>query len=109
MNPLDRQVGPFTVSCNGVLLLKRLDLAETFGSRLRGLLGRDQLPQDEGLYLAPCRAVHTFGMRFALDLLFVDRQWRVQRVVRHVGAGRMAWGGWQAHGVIEMTAGTLKG
>ncbi len=46
--------------------------AETFYLRLRGLLGRRQLQEDEALHLQPCKDVHTFGMKYDLDIVFLD-------------------------------------
>lgn len=52
-------------------VLAALEVAESFPSRLRGLLGRDGL--DGALLIRPARSVHTFGMRFAIDVAFCDR------------------------------------
>lgn len=71
--------------------------------RLRGLLGRRGLPDRRGLWLRT-RSVHTVGMRFALDLVWIDRDGRVVRVDRGVGPGRIR-GCRTAHGVIELRAG----
>jgi len=59
-------------------VLASVELAESFGARLRGLLGRDGL--DGALLLRPARAVHTIGMRFAIDVAFCDRDLRVLAV-----------------------------
>ncbi len=89
----------------GHILIPRVWMAEGFWSRGRGLLGRDRLDAGEALYLAPCHAVHTLGMRFALDLVFVDRNLRVRRMLWNVPPGRCVWGGLRSHGVLEMQAG----
>ena len=82
--------------------------ASTFWSRMRGLLGRKGLGPGEALLIDRCGSVHTVGMRFALDLVFVDRAWRVLRVVRGVPPGRwMVSGGWRAARVYESEAGRL--
>jgi len=83
-----------------------VEIAATFWRRAVGLLGRRVLPPGRGLWLVPCAAVHTFGMRFSLDLVFLDRELRVVRVVRNVPAGRLARGG-GAHSVLEIAAGWL--
>jgi uncharacterized membrane protein (UPF0127 family) len=62
--------------------------ADTRRARLRGLLGH-RSPPPFALRLAPCRSVHTFGMRFALDLHWLDRDGAVLRVDRAVPPGRM--------------------
>ena len=91
----------------GRVLLDRVELAGDALSRMRGLLGRDGLAPGQGMYLAPCGIVHTVGMRFALDLVFVDRGLRVVRVARDVPAGRIVSGGRRAHGVFEIQSGWL--
>jgi len=59
-------------------------------SRRTGLLGRDRLADSHALVLAPCGAVHTFGMRFAIDVLFVDADGTVLKIVEALGAWRIA-------------------
>jgi uncharacterized membrane protein (UPF0127 family) len=58
--------------------------------RMRGLLGRAPLRTGEALLIVPCASVHTFGMRYTLDLAFLDRDWRVVRTVPGVMPWRMA-------------------
>ncbi|MEZ5511100.1 MAG: DUF192 domain-containing protein [Gammaproteobacteria bacterium] len=55
----------------------RVELANTFWSRLVGLLNRSSLDDDQGILLIPCTSIHTFGMRFAIDVVFLDRDGRV--------------------------------
>ncbi len=59
-----------------------VEIAGTRKSRRRGLLGRDRLDEASAMLLAPCTAVHTAGMRFAIDVVFVDRQGYAVKVVR---------------------------
>jgi uncharacterized protein len=83
------------------------ETAETAASRSHGLLGRDSLAEGDGLILDPCRLIHTFFMRFAIDVVFFDRRQRVTRVARDVAPFRLAWGGWSARVTLELPAGTL--
>ena len=75
--------------------------------RARGLLGREGLDEGVCLLLRPCRLVHTVGMRFALDLVFLDAQGRVVKCLRNVRPGRIAWGGFRARATLEAQAGWL--
>lgn len=61
-----------------------LDLKEATGffPRLKGLIGKSELAADEGLWMARCRAIHTFGMRFAIDVVFLDGDLMVKKVVK---------------------------
>ncbi len=88
-------------------LLAVAETANTAASRTQGLLGRDSLAPGQGLILDPCRLIHTFFMRFAIDVVFVDRRQRVTRVARDVRPFRFAWGGWSARATLELPAGTL--
>lgn len=92
----------------GVVWVKEVERAATWPERVRGLLGRNGLGPDAALLIERCGAVHTVGMRFALDLVFVDRQWRVTRVARNIRPGRLVvWGGWRAVRVLEIEAGRI--
>ena len=50
----------------------RIHVARSFLQRARGLLGRAPLAADEALLIRPCSSIHTFGMRFAIDVVFID-------------------------------------
>jgi uncharacterized protein len=80
-------------------------VADSFATRALGLLVGKPLGGGEGLLIAPCASIHTFGMRYAIDVVFVDRGGCVLRVCPAVQAGRMrvARG---ARGVLELRAGT---
>lgn len=79
-----------------------------FWERMRGLLGRNGLPEGE-VYLFPhCNAVHTFGMRFAIDIAFLDRNGNVLSLRENVRPWRMVFGGRKAVSTVEAQAGWLK-
>jgi uncharacterized protein len=84
----------------------RIEIAGTAGRRNKGLLGRARLNPGEGLWIVPCEAVHTFAMKFAIDLLYLDKAQRVVKVRHAVRPGRIS-GALRAHSVIELPAGTL--
>ena len=91
----------------GVELISRVDGAYRMHERMRGLLGKRGLPPGQALHIAPCNAIHTMGMRFTLDLAFLDRNLVVVRVVRGLRPWRMATGGPRAASVLEMEHGWL--
>ena len=62
--------------------LARVEMAETARERARGLLGRSSLPQGQSMWLAPCRSIHTIGMRFAIDVAFCDTEGVVVKTVQ---------------------------
>lgn len=69
----------------------RYPVAKDFRTRLRGLAWRDRAAAGPGLLIPRCSSVHTFGMRFALDLFFLDRAGRVIAVRRRVPPRRVVW------------------
>lgn len=89
----------------GTALAMRLEKAHTAAARNKGLLGRDSLPPGNGLWIAPCESVHTFFMRFPIDLIYLDRKLRVKKVRHSVGAWRIS-ACLTAHSVLELPAGT---
>ena len=84
-----------------------VERADSFWRRGIGLLGRAGLPVSAALWLVPCPSIHMFGMRFALDLLFLDADLRIVKVVRQIRPWRMASGGPGAHSVVELATGWL--
>ena len=82
----------------------RIETATTRAARLRGLARRAALAEGEGLCIPRCRSVHTFGMRFALDLVWLDRRGEVVRVDRGVPPRRVS-SCLRARSVVEVGAG----
>ena len=91
----------------GTVLAARLELAGTGPSRNKGLLGREGLLPGEGLWIVPCEAVHTFFMRFPIDLVYLDRKHRIRKLRSCVGPWRMS-GCMTAHSVMELPAGAIR-
>lgn len=87
------------------VLATELEVAGSGGTRRKGLLGRDGLAPGEGLWIVPCESVHTFFMRFPIDLVYLDRQHRVRKVRHAVGAWRLS-ACLSAHSILELPAGT---
>ena len=90
----------------GERLGDRIEVAGSFLSRLKGLLGRAGLSKGEGLLLDPCASVHTCFMRFPIDLCFLDGEWRVLKAVQGLTPWRWA-SALGAARVLELPAGTL--
>ena len=90
----------------GQPLATALEAAFDSRTRNRGLLGRDGLAADAAMILAPCNAVHTFFMRFPIDILFVDRRGLVTAVAPDVAPWRLRLS-MRAFATIEFPSGTL--
>lgn len=91
----------------GTVLASRLEVAESGPRRSKGLLGREGLGSGEGLWIVPCESVHTFFMRFAIDLVYLDRKNKVKKVRSAVPPWRLS-ACLTAHSVIELPAGTVE-
>jgi uncharacterized protein len=87
----------------GIVLATAVEPALDSTRRKRGLLGRDAFPADAALVLAPCNAVHMFGMRFSIDVLFFDRRGVVVKRVLGLKRNRIAIA-WRAFATIEFCA-----
>jgi|SRR5580658_6867759 uncharacterized membrane protein (UPF0127 family) len=90
----------------GTVLAASLEIADTAASRNKGLLSRDGLAPGGGLWIVPCQSVHTFFMRFPIDLVYLDSRKRVRKVRSAVGAGRISFC-LTSQSVIELPAGTV--
>ena len=91
---------------SGGLVASRIELALDSQSRRRGLLGRDKLDQGSALIIAPCSAIHTLFMRFAIDVVFVARDGRVLKTYSALGRRRIAFSA-GAFAVIELPVGAI--
>ncbi|MDE1182023.1 DUF192 domain-containing protein [Paraburkholderia sp.] len=85
----------------------KVSITETARERMRGLLGRDRLLSSEALLLRPCRSIHTFGMRFAIDVIFLDRHNRIVAIHHDISKRRMLLS-LRATQTLEMTAGSAR-
>lgn len=83
-----------------------IESAETSAERRTGLLKHDKLEEGAGLWIVPCEAVHTFFMKFAIDLIYLDRKRRVRGVRRAVVPWRLSVC-LPAHSVLELPPGTI--
>jgi uncharacterized membrane protein (UPF0127 family) len=91
----------------GCVLAGQAQLAARYRERLIGLLGRNSLRAGEGLALVPCSSVHTLMMRFAIDVAFLGRDFRVLRILPAVRPFRIPPPVSGARLVVELPAGTL--
>jgi uncharacterized protein len=92
----------------GSCVAARVRLADRWWSRLLGLLGRRPLATGEGLLLVPCRAVHMLGMRYPIDVVFLDRWGGVVATYHHLAPGSRSRWHRAAVVALEVPAGTLR-
>ncbi len=91
----------------GTVLGNRVLAAETFLSRLLGLLGTRELAPGAGIWISPASGVHTFGMPYAIDVAFLDARGGVIGVSQGLRPNRVSRFHPGARGVLEVKAGTL--
>lgn len=97
-----------TSSSGAELLIEKLDIAESFWSRGKGLLGRKDLRMNEALWIKPCNNIHTFFMKFAIDCIFLDSKMEIKNLAKNVGPFRFVGPFWKSHSVIEMQSGFIE-
>ncbi|MDT3699086.1 MAG: DUF192 domain-containing protein [Thermincola sp.] len=91
----------------GAILAEDLEIADTWRGRLKGLLGRKNLHNKQGLILTPCKSVHTCFMKFNIDVLFFDKGGRIVYVIENMPPFRFSPLVGQAKYALELPAGTL--
>jgi uncharacterized membrane protein (UPF0127 family) len=91
---------------NGRILADRIATAFDSKSRRQGLLGREGLPGQSALIIAPTNAIHTFFMRFAIDVAFISKDGRVLKTYHALRPWRVA-GALRAQAVVELPSGAL--
>jgi uncharacterized protein len=108
--PMSKMPGTLRITneTRGTLLAERAELAASFWGRLRGLIGRAELPAGSALILQPNGSVHTFWMRFAIDVIFTDRAGRILGLRAAMPPNRPYAGAWRAYRTIELPAGVIK-
>ena len=104
---LGRDAGPGVLHVRGRTGAPVASVVETAfdsAARTRGLLGRPSLAPDHALVIAPCSAIHTFGMQFPIDVIFAAADGRIMKIRRNMRAGRMT-AAVGAFATVEMAAG----
>jgi uncharacterized protein len=84
-----------------------VEIAKSGAKRSKGLLGRKGLGPGEGLWIVPCEAIHTFGMQFSIDLVYLDREYRIRKIRKNVPPWRVS-ACLSAHSVIELAGGAIQ-
>lgn len=96
-------------STRGAQVAAKVEKADTPATRSKGLLGRESLAADEALWIVPCPMIHTFFMKFPIDVLFLDADLTVRRVIEDLRPWRLSPWVLSARSVLELKGGALKG
>ena len=96
-------------SSNDITLLEDASLADSYFTRLKGLLGKSSLKDDEGLIIKPCNSVHTIGMKFSIDIAFVDKNNVIIHIIKDMVPGKLSSIVKKSSYVIESKGGLFEG
>lgn len=103
----------FINKSKATIIAKKGWIARNAYQRMRGLLGYNKLEDGQGLFLRPGSCIHMRGMKFPLDIIFVDRKLNVVKIVENLPPDpkwkiwKMTCGGWKSHSCIELPIGTI--
>ena len=89
------------------VIANKVNLADSMMERMIGLMFSKDIGAKDGLLISPCNSIHTFFMRYELDIIFLSKDNRVIKVIRKMKPWRMTWMYFKASKVLEMTGGTL--
>ncbi len=93
---------------NSEVITTNLKVADGFWTRFLGLMGRSSMEQDEALWIYPCNSIHTCFMRFSIDAVFLDRDFRVVSVCENIKPFRFIWPQTSAKSVLEFPGGSVR-
>jgi uncharacterized protein len=97
----------FKLLRDGEVVIPEVEVATAMLARMKGLLGRASLGAGRALYLEPCGSIHTWFMKFTIDVIFLDGAMKIVAIAWRVRPWRMAWGGAAARGALEVESGWL--
>ena len=100
----------FVRANDNATICERCQIADNILTRVRGLLGCEHLDEDEGLLIVPCPSIHMWGMKFALDVVFLSKENVVVDFVENIAPGKhyvakKTHG--KAHSALELSVGTI--
>jgi uncharacterized protein len=90
----------------GTSLGEAVETADSGSTRSKGLLGRTGLEQGTGLWIVPCEAIHMFFMKFAIDVVYIDKKKKVRKTVKALAPWRLS-ACFSAYSVIELPVGAI--
>ena len=85
-----------------------VEVADSHVARAVGLLGRNELPMGRGMWIKPCKSIHTFFLKFAIDVAYIDAEGTVVKTCAHLRPFRISVGGRRAQSALELPSGFLE-
>ncbi|MCP3668885.1 MAG: DUF192 domain-containing protein [Gammaproteobacteria bacterium] len=86
--------------------LSGVNKTESITERTKGLLGKQELLENDGIWITPCNSIHTLGMKYALDIIYINRKGVIKKTVSQMRPRRVSLC-LGAHGTIELKSGTI--
>jgi hypothetical protein len=93
---------------NGRELSDNVIVADSLLKRMKGLLGKSNMQSGEALWIKPCYSIHTFFMRFPIDIVFLNKRNQVTAIIKNLQPNRLTRIYFSAVSVLEMPAGTIE-
>ncbi len=93
------------VHLNGQEIVREVELANSFFKRFKGLMFRQSMPLDYGLLLSPCKAIHTFSMRFPIDVVYLDADSKIIHIEKSMQPNKVGKTIKSAASVLELNSG----
>jgi len=93
---------------NNCIIAEKTIIADNIFSRFKGLLGKNTLNTGEALLIKPCNSIHSFGMRFSFDAIFVDKNNQVKHIIKNMKPCRISPIVLSACLTLELPSGTAE-
>ena len=100
--------GSYNLSVKNQIFVDNCVYRDCFAFRFKGLLGKNSLEEGEGILLMPCTSIHMFFMRFPVDALFIDSEFKVLALYAPIKPWRISRPHFRAAAVIEVAAGRVE-
>jgi len=95
-------------SRNNACLANNAIIAKSFVQKTQGLIGKPKLKLGEALYIPYCRSIHMFFMKYSIDVIFIDKNFIITKIVNELAPNTICFGTLFSYGVIELPTGSLK-
>ncbi|MFH0702038.1 MAG: DUF192 domain-containing protein [bacterium] len=92
---------------NQKLIAEKVKIADNFLKRTQGLLDRSKLDKGEGLLIIPCNCIHSFGMKFNFDVIFLDKNNKVKYLIKNMKPWRISPLIITAYSILEIPVKTI--
>lgn len=93
---------------NTIRLAEEVKYADRIWTRMLGLMGKKKLEEQRALLIYPCQQIHTFFMRFPIDCVFIDKDYKVIHLAENVKPWHVSKKVPKAYGVIELASGVIE-